>query len=244
MSDKTQKSNSGIGLAKNDCDVLFGGGQRSNKHPGNIYFRTCLRTYYLSFNNNDAANKAAIKQVKDRGGRFLKLENDSWTEVQNEKEMIGRARTSLNRIKQKLLSEGLIEKRDIPSWMTMYTCLQNYKKQHGDCLVPRPFKGDNTLGKESQRLAQWVSWQRQDKKNMELNHKERIELLDKIGFVWVCDRKAGTTSKPSGKAGTSIKTGKASAPPKKYDNDNANQRAKKKDEKKLSKKKPYPRKKA
>jgi len=76
-----------------------------------------------------------------------------------------------------LLNEIDFEWKDVKStrkvWMEMYRRLVAYKKEHGDTRVPRGYEADP-------KLANWVSCQRQSCKD-----KERVDLLNEIGFVWV-----------------------------------------------------------
>jgi len=61
-------------------------------------------------------------------------------------------------------------------WQSRLNDLRDYKKEHGDCLVPRDYKGH-------QRLGEWVNRQRQLYKKS-LLRKDRIEALEAEGFVW------------------------------------------------------------
>ena len=54
----------------------------------------------------------------------------------------------------------------------MYERLKKYKQEHNSTSVPNRYKADPKLGK-------WVSKQRQSCKI-----KERVDLLNKIGFAW------------------------------------------------------------
>ena len=57
-------------------------------------------------------------------------------------------------------------------WMEMYKRLEDYKQEHNSTCVPSRYKADP-------QLAKWVVNQRHRCKN-----KERVDLLNKIGFVW------------------------------------------------------------
>jgi len=61
---------------------------------------------------------------------------------------------------------------DPQAWMEMYERLKKYKQEHNSTSVPTRYKVDPKLGK-------WVSKQRQS-----CNKKERVDLLNKIGFAW------------------------------------------------------------
>ena len=73
----------------------------------------------------------------------------------------------------------------IVSWDERFEQLKGYKKDHGDCNVPRNYKANP-------QLARWIGTQRTAFKNGKLL-KERIESLQGIGFSWVisgCSRPA------------------------------------------------------
>ena len=59
-------------------------------------------------------------------------------------------------------------------WKARFQELVEYKRVHGNCIVPREYK-------ENPQLGMWVSTQR--KKN-ETMREERRKRLDSIGFVW------------------------------------------------------------
>jgi len=67
-------------------------------------------------------------------------------------------------------------------WNMRYNELKDYKAYHGDCLVPQIFPSN-------QQLSKWIDVQRtqfrrlQDGKHSQLSP-ERMELLQKIDFVW------------------------------------------------------------
>jgi predicted helicase len=56
--------------------------------------------------------------------------------------------------------------------------LKAYKKEHGDCRVPKTFKTKDGYG-----LGLWVSNRRRDYKKGALSQ-ERIDALDALGFIW------------------------------------------------------------
>jgi hypothetical protein len=62
------------------------------------------------------------------------------------------------------------------SWKTQFDELVAYKEAHGDCDVPAKWE-------ENERLANWVSMQRQTKKRDALPE-ARVKLLNQIGFLW------------------------------------------------------------
>lgn len=67
-------------------------------------------------------------------------------------------------------------------WAERYQQLQQYKQEHGDCLVPQKYN-------KNLKLGLWVKNQRQqmklfrERKKSSMTH-GRAEKLDKIGFVW------------------------------------------------------------
>jgi hypothetical protein len=63
-------------------------------------------------------------------------------------------------------------------WMERYGELQEYSRHHGDCLVPHLYKANPELGR-------WVKDQRHNNKVLQLLTTERIDLLNKLDFVWV-----------------------------------------------------------
>lgn len=62
------------------------------------------------------------------------------------------------------------------NWRTSYLALLEYRKRFGNCRVPQNWKENNSL-------AHWVKTQRMDYSKGELE-RDRIELLEKIGFEW------------------------------------------------------------
>ena len=59
-------------------------------------------------------------------------------------------------------------------WEDMFAKLKEYRQLHGDCVVPKDYKEDPSLGK-------WVVAQRSKRGELDLNRRERLE---SIGFVW------------------------------------------------------------
>ena len=64
-----------------------------------------------------------------------------------------------------------------PDWNEMFTKLKEYKRQHGDCRVPRGYKNDPSL-------AVWVQTQRRALIRENRILPERKAKLESIGFVW------------------------------------------------------------
>ncbi|MGI8967035.1 MAG: helicase associated domain-containing protein, partial [Limisphaerales bacterium] len=61
-------------------------------------------------------------------------------------------------------------------WEEMFTALLKYKRQYGDCNVPKRWKKNTPL-------ATWANAQRAAKRHGKLND-ERVGRLNEIGFVW------------------------------------------------------------
>ena len=59
-------------------------------------------------------------------------------------------------------------------WEEMFAKLEEYHRENGDCLVPRRYKEDPSLGI-------WVDTQRSRRDNLDPTRRERLETL---GFVW------------------------------------------------------------
>jgi hypothetical protein len=63
------------------------------------------------------------------------------------------------------------------AWEEMFSELERYRDEHGDCLVPGKWPQNPPLGT-------WVGKQRSAKKRGSLA-KERVERLEALGFEWV-----------------------------------------------------------
>ena len=68
-------------------------------------------------------------------------------------------------------------------WHKRYQELIKFKKQYGHCNVPHS-------SKQYKKLGLWVAYQRKNYKSTaegksSLMPKERVELLEKIGFTWI-----------------------------------------------------------
>jgi hypothetical protein len=59
-------------------------------------------------------------------------------------------------------------------WENMFVKLEQYRRQHGNCLVPIHFKDDPSL-------SRWVASMRHGRDNLD---SERVARLESIGFVW------------------------------------------------------------
>jgi hypothetical protein len=81
-------------------------------------------------------------------------------------------RQKLSKRRFELLESVGLEWKIVVPWMEMYKRLRSYKKKHKNCRVPSTFKEDPKLGR-------WVCQQRYECKD-----KDRIDLLNKIGFDW------------------------------------------------------------
>ena len=71
-------------------------------------------------------------------------------------------------------------KRNRRTWEEMFSGLQEYERQHGDCNVPHPWP-------ENQKLRWWVQNQRSAKKANTLGE-DRIRRLNEIQFQWELSR--------------------------------------------------------
>jgi hypothetical protein len=76
----------------------------------------------------------------------------------------------------KLEEIGVVPKPVDAAWDKMFSSLLDYKSRHGDCNVPQCWP-------ENQRLANWVSTQRQFKRKGTLSE-VRVKKLEELGFVW------------------------------------------------------------
>jgi uncharacterized protein YbgA (DUF1722 family) len=77
---------------------------------------------------------------------------------------------------------GFVWNVEAHRWNKQYEKLVEFKRKHGNCLVPRSYKEDTSLG-------EWVNWQRYShiKNTIRL---DRQGLLEEIGFVWRVDNSA------------------------------------------------------
>ncbi|MDA7624104.1 Helicase associated domain protein [Akkermansiaceae bacterium] len=75
---------------------------------------------------------------------------------------------------ERLNELGFVWGQNEALWETQFKKLLNYKKEHGDCLVP--YKYDK-------KLANWIGFQRTRWKKGTLSP-DRIKRLNEIGFVW------------------------------------------------------------
>ncbi len=77
------------------------------------------------------------------------------------------------------------KKQKVP-WEQRFNELLNFKKKHGNCLVPVSYE-------ENPQLANWVSTQRQEWKSYSAKRPsrltdEKVSLLNNVGFVWEAQR--------------------------------------------------------
>jgi hypothetical protein len=72
-------------------------------------------------------------------------------------------------------------------WNKQYEKLVEFKRKHGNCLVPQRYQEDVSLGK-------WVDKQRQSHSNNILR-RDRKDLLDEIGFVWKANPRGDSKDK-------------------------------------------------
>jgi len=76
-----------------------------------------------------------------------------------------------------LMNRVVIEVHNQRTWDDIYSLLVVYRKREGHCNVPRSHVENGT------RLGQWVSTQRQPKKEGSLDI-ERVSRLDELGIFW------------------------------------------------------------
>lgn len=95
-------------------------------------------------------------------------------------------------------------------WMERLRELSEFKERHGSCLVPTNYS-------ENPKLGTWVHHQRrQYKKFMEGKSgchitKERIQALDRLGFVWCLRESKQSTSGKSSSSSSSVTTNSSSS---------------------------------
>ena len=77
---------------------------------------------------------------------------------------------------------GVVWEPNHQKWEKMFADLVAYRDKHGDCNVPLRWS-------ENPRLASWVQRQRTCR-TLNTLAKDRIERLDKIGFVWTTRRRS------------------------------------------------------
>lgn len=70
-------------------DVLFGRRQAQRKHPGNVRLRELCHAFQREYRNGDRGHKTSITwrivhMIQNEGGRFLKFDQEDWTEVDND----------------------------------------------------------------------------------------------------------------------------------------------------------------
>lgn len=97
-------------------DVLCGRGGVTNSHKGNIYFRNLanqLRWDYATVKKSRKAHvaKVIVRKIRERHGRFLKKDGDSWYEIGDELALTKAAQT-LREGLAKMYRDGLKSKRE------------------------------------------------------------------------------------------------------------------------------------
>ena len=147
-------------------------------HENNINKLTCTSLYSSSFNTNNQNNNT--KYFKQQHTLYLWLQNQK----KHYKRYMENKPSFLNQDRIKVLESIGIEwhLRGNAFWDGMYEKLKSYKVTHGDCLVPRTWKGDK-------RLGEWVTDQRRQYKYKQNNKAtmlsdEREKKLNDIGFAW------------------------------------------------------------
>jgi len=92
---------------------------------------------------------------------------------------------TLERI-QKLESAGFqwAKRKGAEAWEAKFEELVQYRKEHGDCLVPTKYAENKALGRwVSTQRAQYKLWEEEKKRACTLT-KDRVKRLNKLGFVW------------------------------------------------------------
>jgi predicted DNA-binding protein YlxM (UPF0122 family) len=82
----------------------------------------------------------------------------------------------LERKYQKFMGMGSVQSKNLSSWEERFEALKEYKKNHGDCNVPRSWP-------ENLQLANWVNKQRANYRS-EIISIDRIRRLECIDFIW------------------------------------------------------------
>jgi superfamily II DNA or RNA helicase len=72
-------------------------------------------------------------------------------------------------------------KKQLKAWDKVFGLLLGYKKEHGDCDVPRNYNRIDNFGRR--RLGWWVTFQRKLRSSGHLGS-DFIRRLDEIGFIW------------------------------------------------------------
>jgi hypothetical protein len=86
-------------------------------------------------------------------------------------------KNELRQDRKRLLNEiGFVWKNNDTLWDQRYEKLVEFKRINGNCMVPRRYKQDKSLGA-------WVGTQRTDHKNNKMRP-DRKRILDEIGFAW------------------------------------------------------------
>ena len=96
----------------------------------------------------------------------------SW--VKNQRTFRKEDKLDAQRIKR-LDELGFVWEPDKQAWENRFQELVSYRKEHGDCLVPR--------GWQNKKLANWVMVQRGVRYEDKLDA-EKIKRLNELGFVW------------------------------------------------------------
>ena len=129
--------------------------------------------HHCNVSKGDKDHKQLGLWVKSQRKAYALLKKGTQSAMTNEPERI-----------EMLEKIGFVWNKNKADWLEMYDKLVEYKEEHHHCNVS---KGD----KDHKQLGQWVVNQRADyarlKKGTQsamTNEPERIEMLEKIGFVW------------------------------------------------------------
>jgi len=94
----------------------------------------------------------------------------------------GRKNQMVEERMKKLEDIGFNFRVHVDKWSEHYDQLKEYRKEHGDCLVPTHYTSNPRLGR-------WVHTQRHQRRLMMKGKKssmteERVKKLDELGFNW------------------------------------------------------------
>ncbi|MDB2640549.1 helicase associated domain-containing protein, partial [Akkermansiaceae bacterium] len=93
---------------------------------------------------------------------------------------VGKQRSHRHQLDDKQIKRldelGFVWNVDEYEWELQFNKMVAYKKEHGDCLVPRKYKQD-------QKFSSWVAQQRYANKKGKLNS-QRKKLLEELNFNW------------------------------------------------------------
>jgi hypothetical protein len=113
------------------------------------------------------------------GGRAENARLASWVHTQRHRRKLG---TLTQDHLERLDRIGFVWTMVEDAWESKYAALVEYQRTHGHCWV-------STLSKDHASLGNWVRTQRGRRRRGSLRE-DRIELLDRLGFLWDMPRRA------------------------------------------------------